>query len=83
MQILKTVILDDTVTSEQCHIDIVDDLDCEPNERFYISLIILNGNCAAENNGSIPVTILDDGELEPCIGTCIYIRAQLCVFYLI
>ena len=59
MQILKTVILDDTVTSEQCHIDIVDDLDCEPNERFYISLIILNGNCVVDSS-SIAVTILDD-----------------------
>ena len=59
MQILKTVILDDTVTSEQCHIDITDDLICEADERFFISLISLNDNCATHSS-PIPVIIVDD-----------------------
>ena len=59
MRILKTVILNDTATSEQCHIDITDDLLCEPDERFYISLLSLNDNCVVDSS-SIAVTILDD-----------------------
>ena len=56
---MKTVILNDTATSEQCHIDITDDLLCEPNERFFISLLSMNANCVVDSS-SIPVTILDD-----------------------
>ena len=61
MPIMKTVILDDSVTSEQCHIDILDDLDCESVEQFYIHLESLNSNCRVTNS-PIPVNILDDGE---------------------
>ena len=58
---MKTVILDDSVTSEKCHIDILDDLDCERMEQFYIRLESLNPNCRVTNS-PIPVNILDDGE---------------------
>ena len=59
MRILKNVTLTATVTSEQCHIDIIDDDLCEPDETFYISLISLNDNCVVDSS-SIPVTIVDD-----------------------
>ena len=66
---MKTVILDDSVTSEPCHIDILDDLDCESVEQFYIRLESLNPNCNV-NNTPIPVNILDDGEyLLACPNT--------------
>ena len=61
MPIMKTVILDDSVTSEPCHIDILDDLDCEQMEQFYIRLESVNPNCNVTNT-PIPVNILDDGE---------------------
>ena len=59
MRILKNVTLTATVTSEQCHIDIIDDDLCEQNETFYISLLSLNDNCVVDSS-SIAVTIVDD-----------------------
>ena len=59
MRFLKNVTLTDTVTSEQCHINLIDDLLCEPDETLYISLLSLNDNCVV-NSSFISVTILDD-----------------------
>ena len=61
MPFMETVILDDSVISLQYHIDILDDLDCESMEQFYIRLESLNPNCGVTNS-PIPVNILDDGE---------------------
>ena len=61
MPIMKTVILNDVNTNEPCHIDILDDLDCESVEQFYIRLESLNSNCRVTNS-PIPVNILDDGK---------------------
>ena len=58
---MERVILDDSVTSLQFHIDILDDMDCESVEKFYIRLESVNPNCRVTNS-SIPVNILDDGE---------------------
>ena len=61
---VKDLIIDDSATVVQCHIDILDDLminPCEDDEQFFVRLEVLGGRCDI-SNGRIPVTIVDDGK---------------------
>ncbi len=59
----KTLTIDEFSMTIQCHIDILDDLECADNDVpqfFFILLTLESGNCVIPNE-KILVTIIDDG----------------------
>ncbi len=60
----KIAIIDGFVIHVPCHIDILDDFECEEDEQFFITLTLDSGsgNCEIIPDPlEIPVTITDDG----------------------
>ena len=58
----QTITLDSVSTSVNLMIDIIDDVLCEPDERFEIVLTSMNDNCVVTSSPVLVLIIDNDGE---------------------